>query len=275
MKSRVFYFLALYNDPYEDLCNMRGEYLSQQNGVYIPEGILPDTSFEKLYMLVRQKEQRVYSNAEIMDLPDIATNHKQNYEWSVRKDSCKSLLTYLKKKNQFLKILEIGCGNGWLSHKLAEIPRTEVIGLDINLTELKQAANIFTNSNLQFVYGDIREKILQNRQFDVIIFAGSIQYFSSPIEIINLVLESLTARGEIHIIDSIFYNEKEVEAAKQNCREYYKNMGFPDMSNYYFHHLLNDMYHFNCMVKHQRTSFFKKLFSKRNVFPWLCIQHSF
>lgn len=253
---------------------MTVDYLSQQNGVYIPEGILPDTTFEKLYLLVRQKEQRVYSNDEIMNLPEIAANHRQNYEWSVRKESCKNLTTYLKKKNQFLKILEIGCGNGWLSHKLAEIPRAEVIGLDINLTELQQAAKVFTNSNLQFVYGDIRKNILQNSQFDIIIFAGSIQYFPSPIEIINLVLKSLTASGEIHIIDSFLYNTNEVEAAKQSCREYYRNMGFPDMANYYFHHLLKDMYHFNCEVKRQRHSFFRKLFSKRNVFPWLCIRHA-
>jgi len=253
---------------------MSGEYFSQQNGVYIPKGILPDTSFEKLYLLVRQKEQRVYSNAEIVNLPEIATHHKQHYEWSVRKDSCKSLIRYLKKKNQFLRILEIGCGNGWLSHKLAEIPRTEVIGLDINLTELQQAANVFTKSNLQFVYGDIRKNILQNRQFDIVIFAGSIQYFSSPTEIIHLALENLTARGEIHIIDSFLYDAKEVEAAKQNCREYYREMGIPDMANYYFHHLLNDMYQFNCTVKQQRTSFFKKLFLKRNAFPWLCIRHA-
>jgi len=253
---------------------MSVEYLSQQNGVYIPEGILPDTTFEKLYLLVRQKEQRVYSNDEIMNLPEIAANHKQHYEWSVRKESCKRLISYLKKKNQFLKILEIGCGNGWLSHKLAEIPRTEVIGLDINLTELQQAAKVFTNNNLQFVYGDIRKNILQNRQFDIIIFAGSIQYFSSPIEIINLALESLTVSGEIHIIDSFLYKTKEVEAAKQSCREYYKNVGFPEMANYYFHHLLNDMYYFNCIVKQQGHSFFKKLFLKRNIFPWLCIRHA-
>ena len=252
---------------------MIAEFLNQQNGVDIPEGILPDTSFEKLYLLVRQKEQRVYSNAELMNLPEIAASHKHHYEWSVRKESCKNLIAYLKKKNQFLRILEIGCGNGWLSHKLAEIPRTEVIGLDINLTELQQAANVFTNSNLQFVYGDIRENILQNRQFDIIIFAGAIPYFSSLTEIIHSTLESLTPRGEIHIIDSFFYNTGNVETAKQNCREYYRNMGIPDMANYYFHHLLSGMDQFNYTMMQQRHSFFKRLFLKRSVFPWLLIRH--
>jgi len=239
----------------------------------MPEGGLPDTGFEKLYLLVRQKEQRVYSDAEIMNLPGIAPSHKHYYEWTVRRDSSESLIRYLKKKNQFLKILEIGCGNGWLSHKLAGIPQTEVTGLDINLTELQRAANIFTNSNLQFVYGDIRENVLQNRQFDIIVFAGSIPYFSSLTEIIHLALKSLTISGEIHVIDSFLYDAKTIETAKQTSREYYRNMGFPEMANYYFHHLLNDMYQFNCTVKRQRHSFFKKLL-KRNVFPWFCIKHA-
>ena len=253
---------------------MSVEYLSQQNGVYIPEGTLPDTTFEKLYLMVRQKEQRVYSNAELMNLPETAVSHRHYYEWSVRKESCKNLIAYLKKKNQFLKILEIGCGNGWLSHKLAEIPDTEVIGLDINLTELQQAAHVFTNSNLQFVYGDIREHILESRQFDIIIFAGTIPYFSSLTEIIHSTLEKLAAGGEIHIMDSFLYNTENVETAKQNCREYYRNMGFPEMANYYFHHLLSDIQLFNYTGMQERNSFFKKLFSKRSVFPWLCIRHA-
>jgi SAM-dependent methyltransferase len=252
---------------------MNAEYLKKGNGVYIPEGILQDTSFEKLYLLVRQREQRIYSNSEILNLPAIAASHKHYYEWSIRKESCKRLITYLEKKNRFLRILEIGCGNGWLSHKLAEIPQTEVIGLDINLIELKQAANIFANSNLQFVYGDLRKNILQNIQFDIILFAGSIQYFSSLSEIISLALKNLTATGEIHIIDSFLYNKKNVETAKQRCNEYYANMGYPEMANYFFHHLLKDMYYFNCTMIRQQNSFFKKYFFKKNIFPWICIRH--
>ncbi len=246
-----------------------------QNGVYISEGALPDTAFEKLYLMIRQHEQRVYSNAELMNLPEIAAGHKHHYEWSVRKKSCKNLISYLQKKNQFLKILEIGCGNGWLSHKLAEIPNADVVGLDINLTELQQAAEVFTNNNLQFVYGDIRENILQNRQFDIIIFAGSIPYFPSLTDIIHTTLERLSPGGEIHIMDSFFYNTENVETAKQNCREYYRKMGFPDMANYFFHHLLSDLNQFDCKVMQHQHSFFKKLFSKRNVFPWLCIRNAF
>ncbi|HMC86222.1 MAG TPA: methyltransferase domain-containing protein [Chitinophagaceae bacterium] len=252
---------------------MNAEYLNQQNRVSIPEEILQDTTFEKLYLLVRKSEQRVYSNREILSLPDVVASHKHYHEWSVRKDSCKRLITYLKKKNRFLKILEVGCGNGWLSNKLVEIPQTEVIGLDINLTELQQAACVFTNSNLHFLYGDLRNNILQNMQFDIIIFAASIQYFSSLNEIISLALKNLTAGGEIHIIDSFLYNKKEVETVKRKCREYYKNIGFPEMADYFFHHLLDETYHFNCTIVHQRNSFFKKLFLKKNIFPWLCIRH--
>jgi ubiquinone/menaquinone biosynthesis C-methylase UbiE len=253
---------------------MDGEFLYQRNGVYIPDGFVTDTTFEDLYLSVRQKERRIFSNAELTKLPDVSVNHKHYYEWSVRKESCKRLITYLKKKNRFLKILEIGCGNGWLSHQMSEIPRTEVIGLDINMAELEQAAKVFASINLKFVYGDLRKNILQNRQFDIIVFAASIQYFPSVVEIISLTLKNLSADGEIHIMDSFFYDRKDLEAARQRGREYYRNMGFPEMADLYFHHLLDDMNQFNYTVRQPPNSFFRKLFLRKNIFPWFCIRHT-
>ncbi|HEY2350502.1 MAG TPA: methyltransferase domain-containing protein [Puia sp.] len=253
---------------------MDGDYLYQRNGVYIPGESVTDAIFENLYLSVRQKEQRIFSNAELMKLPDVSLNCKHHYEWSVRKKSCKRLLTYLKKKDRFLKILEVGCGNGWLSHQMAKIPRTEVIGLDINLTELEQAAEVFTTSNLKFVYGDPKKNILQNRQFDIIVFAASIQYFPSFVEIIRLTLNNLSAEGEIHIIDSFFYERKDLEAARKRGSEYYRNIGFPEMANYYFHHLLEEMNQFNYTVRQLPNSFFRKIFFRKNIFPWFCIRHT-
>src|SRR5664279_17064 len=200
---------------------MDGEYLYQQNGVYIHAGSSPDKTFEKLYLSVRQKEQRVFSNEELRKLPDVPASHQQHYEWSVREESCKRLVRHLKKKNRVLKILEIGCGNGWLSHQLSEIPRTEVVGLDINLAELGQAAEVFAKNNLKFVYGDLNKDILQNTPFDIIVFAASVQHFSSVADIIRRALKNLNADGEIHIMDSFFYDQKELTAAKQRGREYY------------------------------------------------------
>lgn len=244
------------------------------NGVYISEGTRPDPYFEKLYFVVRKKEHRVYSNNELLTLPDINDTHIHYDEWLVRKASCKRLINYFKKKKKPLQILEIGCGNCWLSHKLAEIPQTKVIGLDINYAELEQGVSVFLDNNLQFVYGDIRKNVLQDLQFDMIIFAASISYFSSLHEIIKIALRHLTVEGEIHVIDSLFYGKEDILAAKQRCRTYYNDLGFPEMADSYFHHLLDDLKYFNYTMMEEQNPFLKKILFKKNVSPWIRIQHN-
>ena len=141
--------------------------------------IIPD-DFEKLYITLREKEGRVYSDEEVKALPEIRETHPHYNEWQIRKQSSLRLISYLQKKQQALKILEVGCGNGWLSHRLSGIQRSHVIGSDINFTEIQQAAGVFQNiSNLHFIYGHIESEIFEERQFDVIVFAASIQYFTS------------------------------------------------------------------------------------------------
>lgn len=244
------------------------------SGVYIPEGSRPDPYFEKLYLSVRNKEHRVYTNNELLTLPDINLTHIHHDEWHVRKASSKKLIHYFEKKNKPLQILEIGCGNGWLSHKLAEIPQTKVTGLDINYAELEQGASVFLEKNLQFVYGDIRKNVLQNLQFDMIVFAASVSYFSSLHEIIKIAIQHLTVEGEIHLIDSFFYDKENILAAKQRCKTYYRELGFQEMADSYFHHLLDDFKDFNYVVMQEQNQLLKKIISKKSVFPWIRIQHS-
>src|SRR5258708_4522573 len=93
--------------------------------------------------------------------------------------SSERLITYLEKKHKPLRILEVGCGNGWLSAKLSNIPNTRVTGLDINQVEIEQAQRVFKIDNLDFIYDSFNESTFENENFDVIIFAASLQYFPS------------------------------------------------------------------------------------------------
>src|SRR6185437_11173827 len=130
---------------------------------------LGEMLFEKQYIQVRSLEGRLYTDQELLHLPDIEPGHPHFREWQTRR---------LSTRRASMDILEIGCGNGWLSHQLAELPGTRVTGVDINFTELQQAARVFNNDpNLRFIHGDIRSGILEDRTFDVIVFAASLQYF--------------------------------------------------------------------------------------------------
>jgi hypothetical protein len=45
------------------------------------------------------------------------------------------------------------------------------------------------------------------------------------------------------------------------------------MVDYFFHHSMSDLRCFNYELMGQKSSVLKKLFSKKNIFPWLYIRH--
>jgi ubiquinone/menaquinone biosynthesis C-methylase UbiE len=241
--------------------------------IQVPGHTTPgDILFEKKYIITRSLENRLYTDEELMELPDIPASHTHYREWQIRKRSGRRLLHYLACKNKALDILEIGCGNGWLSHQLAEIPDTEVVGLDINFTELQQAARVFSGDpNLHFIHGDIRSGVLDDRRFDCIVFAASIQYFPYLKKILHFTLSLLEPGGEIHIIDTHFYRSGEIEGAKRRTAAYYSSLGYPEMADFYFHHGSNDLRSFHHTLLYNPSAVQNKLFGKKDPFPWIRI----
>lgn len=226
--------------------------------------------FEQQYISLRQKEGRVYSDGEVLQLPFLPKNNPLKKEWAIRRFSSKKLITYLTKKKKPLSILEVGCGNGWLSAKLASIKNATGTGLDINELELAQAKRIFSKLNLSFIHGDIRNDI-DEESYDIIVFAASFQYFLSVQEILNSCLSHLKKGGEIHITDTQFYTKEEAFKAKKRSLNYFNEAGFPSMSNYYFHHELDELARYNYAVLYAPNQLVNKLF-KRSPFPWICIK---
>ncbi len=242
------------------------------NNLYIPGIAMPDPRFEKSYITCRNKENRVYSDEEVSRLPDCGVSHPHYQEWQVRKASFTKLYSYLEQKKQPLNILEIGCGNGWLCHRLSAISRSRITGVDINFTELQQAARVFNGLHkIKFMFGDIRAGILEDRKYDIILFAASIQYFKSIDEILELSLQHLQPNAEIHITDTRFYSSTEAEAARIRTETYYASLGMPDMSGHYFHHTLRSVFPFNYKVLYDPASFMNRVLHRSLPFHWIRI----
>lgn len=229
--------------------------------------------FSQQYCLLRKKEGRIYSDEEVGKLPGIDRGHQHWKEWLIRKDSCAKLMSYLDRKKRPLQILEIGCGNGWLSANLSAIPDVNITAIDINTGELEQAKRVFNQiRNIQFFNCSLEDDLLKGKNFDMIIFAASIQYFSSLKDILNKALSILDPAGEIHIIDSNFYKKEDIDAARQRSDAYYRSVGFPGMSDQYFQHLLEDIKGFNYKILNDPHSFINKLKKNNNPFYWVRIK---
>jgi ubiquinone/menaquinone biosynthesis C-methylase UbiE len=231
-----------------------------------------ENRFEETYLALRRKEGRIYSDEEVKSLPTVDSSHPYFAEWKIRKRSCNNLTRYLRNKKQSLKILEVGCGNGWLSCQLSKIGDSKVTGIDINKTELRQAQRIFGEiDNLEFLMGEITDERIQSRKFDIIIFAASIQYFPSLDPTISSCLQILNANGEIHILDSHFYSDFRTVAARNRSEEYFQSMGFSQMTEHYFHHEVEQLNNYNFKMLHN-PSWIRRVFRiGKNPFPWVCI----
>jgi ubiquinone/menaquinone biosynthesis C-methylase UbiE len=227
-------------------------------------------SFGDLYIEVRNREKRILTDGQLLLLPDIEVSHPHYKEWQVRKRSSQRLITYLGRKKRPLRILEIGCGNGWLSAKLSAIANSEVIGLDINHLEISQAKRVFQIKNLEFILGSFNPEMFDGAKFDVILFAASIQYFQSLTSILHKALTCLAGKGEIHIIDTHFYMPHEIERAIRRTGDYYKIIGYPEMATCYFHHSINDLKQFKYKILVNPRTLFNRL-RKKDPFYWVSI----
>lgn len=232
-----------------------------------------ENPFEKLYIRVRTRENRLYDDREVWNLPNISTTHPHSMEWASRSRSASRLCKHLTQRNTPLQILEIGCGNGWLCNQLSSIPASMVTGLDINFTELQQAARVFNgNRQVQFIYGDLFSGILRNRVFDAIVFAAAIQYFPSLQKVLSRVWDNLNTNGEIHILDTFFYRDDKIEAPRERTRAYYANIGVPAMADYYFHRSFKELDPYRYRLLFNPDSLVNRLISKGDPFPWICIK---
>jgi ubiquinone/menaquinone biosynthesis C-methylase UbiE len=252
-------------------------------GIYIsPSAEIKFADFEKNYLEVREKEKRVLGIDEIRKLPYVELTSPDYGLWKTRRHNINRFLKYLQTKKPAyprtdsdeaggtLKILDVGCGNGFFTN-LMQIQGHQVTGLDVNLVELKQAVEAFGSSKITWVYADIFSDQLPGNKFDIITFCCSFQYFKNPAQLLKLCKELLNPDGEIHIIDSPFYSENEIEAAQSRSKSYFHTMGTQNMHKYYHHNSYRVLEGYNVTFNYKPNKLRARVF-KDSPFPWIVIR---
>jgi ubiquinone/menaquinone biosynthesis C-methylase UbiE len=227
--------------------------------------------FSEKYIKVRALENRVLSDSQVKQLPFISKDHPHYNEWQLRQQSTQRFIKYLEQKKESLTLLDIGCGNGWFTHKMAAVNTQNIVdGLDINKLELEQAVRVFRQKNCTFYYGDLfKIDDAFNKKYDIITLNASVQYFKNFETLLAKLLTFLSPKGEIHILDSPFYKFQEIEAAKKRTQEYYKKMGIPEMSEFYFHHPIEVLKDFDILYTPKKSIFKKILKKQTSPFYWV------
>jgi SAM-dependent methyltransferase len=176
---------------------VKGSDTYQPSNIYVPG--LPGLNIPER----TPDSHNLYTDREVAQLPYLIATHPRRRDWAGRIASTDRLVSYLSAHKKSAGILEIGCGNGWLSRRLSDVPCCRVIGLDPNLGELRQAARVFRKQrNLKFIYGEFYSNVLQDLSFDIIVIAAAVQYFPNLQQLILEALAYLRPHGELHILDS-------------------------------------------------------------------------
>lgn len=89
------------------------------------------------------------------------------------------------------RILEIGCGNGWLAERL--LPFGPVTGVDIADAPIQEARRRVPSG--QFQSGDILEMRLPHNSFDVVVTLETFSHASSQPQFIEVIANLLSEGG--------------------------------------------------------------------------------
>ena len=94
-------------------------------------------------------------------------------------------------------ILDIGCGTGKITHKLAiEYPQTQIYAIDIADGMLEYAAQHYNKSNIQWSYGNAENLSLKKNSIDIVFSNFTLQWCNFH-QVMSSVANSLTDGGSM------------------------------------------------------------------------------
>lgn len=202
------------------------------------------------YGEARRREGRLLADAVVRALPKSGTATAHAREWRLRARSMRRVLRAFSGPAAPLRVLEVGCGNGWFAARLAEAGH-QVTAIDTYDAEIEQARRVFGHLPVTWMPADPFALTAAEGPFDRILLAASVQYFPEPGVLLGHLRTLLTTTGEVHITDTVFYpDEAAAKAAGERSRNYYAALGVAGMAAHYHHHTLDSLQALGAEVLH-------------------------
>lgn len=86
-------------------------------------------------------------------------------------------------------VLDIGCGNGFLTSDVAKCTRGRVVGIDMNENNIAFAKARYQADNIEFICGDVKTD-LGDARFDVVMMSNVLEHLSARVEFLRQVRET-------------------------------------------------------------------------------------
>lgn len=189
----------------------------------------------------RAREGRLLDDELVRRLPWSGRGTPYAHEWAVRANTLRRVLRAFASGGGQLRVLDVGCGNGWFAARLAEAGH-RVTAIDTHTPELEQARRVFAQLPVRWIVTDPFTLDPATGPFDRILFAASLQYFGDLSVLLDHLRPMLTANGEVHVVDTMLYvSTATAREAADRSQRYYTELGVPAMAMHYHHHTVDTL----------------------------------
>jgi SAM-dependent methyltransferase len=144
-------------------------------------------------------------------LPYVGRRDPQSATWRIRRTSLANLRQVLKQSgpSRPLRILDLGAGNGWLSHRLA-LDGHACVAVDwLDDAEDGLAASRHYPVGFTSIQADFDDLPLAPEQFDVAVFNASLHYSPDPGATLRRARETVVDGGILVVMDSPVFRSDE------------------------------------------------------------------
>jgi len=230
-------------------------------------------SFVDAYLRAREREGRILPDDVVRRLPHLPEGDDRRAEWKLRADSSDRLIGHLARIHRPLIVHDLGCGNGWLTARLAALDNATVVGFDVNDEELAQARRVFAGRpRLTFVLAEAAVHGVA----DVVVLASVLQYIANPSALLRELSAALAPEGAIHVLDTPLYDQADIAAARERTRQHFRSIGVPEMIVRYHHHGWSVLAGLDYAVLYDPAALRHRLARRvlhkpRSPFPWVRI----
>ena len=128
-------------------------------------------------------------------------------------------LVALVKVKKGVRVIDLGCGTGELTRKLADLlPESTVTGIDSSAEMLKDS-KAFENDGVKFECRSIEEQVQLNQKWDLVFSNAAIQWADNHTELIPKIISTINPGGQLAVqmpdqhsnISNILLNELAAE----------------------------------------------------------------
>jgi SAM-dependent methyltransferase len=172
-------------------------------------------AFVRQYRAIREQEgRRSVPPAYYRNLPSVPAGDPHEDDWRIRQETFRHLLGHvLAAGAQPSRVLDLGAGSGWLSHRLATLGHqvAAVDAIDDDADGLGAVRHYA--SPIVAVQADFDALPFVPHQFDLVVFNGSLHYSPDPATTLARAHRMLDSGGTLVVMDSPMFQVERDGAA--------------------------------------------------------------